>query len=434
MRETAVLDNPKTLSALPMPAKKTMPNPPSRSLHSHDFDVAVRGLYHAATYATAWEPVLDVLCRSLSARALTLQIMIRPDNVWLGLQHGDDDLAECAIRYLRQWSSTDEKRDTFARRETGTGSTICNTWMHRSDWSTALIHKHQTCDHHHWSGSPGKHATHLALFSETSQITAFAIAWQRPRIPLKAEERGLVERLGRHMRDALQTHDSLSRIQPPATVGKHLLQSLPRPSWLLGECASVQFANSAAQEEQMRGRRVRVSGGQLQLQPPGDQAELEREVAGLLRSSKPARRVMNLCMPLPASNPARTHLLLQRLSAQSETKKPTLPATGVIVLATLFDLARDCTIDARALSEVFGFTQAEGRVACLVVQGLSAADMASRLGVKQTTVRTHVRQVLAKLGVHRKANAIRVLSRGAAMRPSNGQPTASLTRETGTTR
>ena len=84
-------------------------------------------------------------------------------------------------------------------------------------------------------------------------------------------------------------------------------------------------------------------------------------------------------------------------------------AGQTMVLATLFDPTHVRALDPHALAAVFGLTPAESRVAALLALGGTAADVATSLGVSESTIRTHVRNVLAKLGVASKTELVRLL-------------------------
>ena len=54
-------------------------------------------------------------------------------------------------------------------------------------------------------------------------------------------------------------------------------------------------------------------------------------------------------------------------------------------------------------------TRAERRVAALLIEGLSNAEIAERLYVSRNTVKAHVRHVLAKLGARNRVQAAVVM-------------------------
>jgi DNA-binding NarL/FixJ family response regulator len=56
-------------------------------------------------------------------------------------------------------------------------------------------------------------------------------------------------------------------------------------------------------------------------------------------------------------------------------------------------------------------TQREWEVADLLVQGATTAEIASQLGVTAATIRTHIKHILGKLGVHSRDEAIRYVER-----------------------
>jgi NarL family two-component system response regulator LiaR len=66
---------------------------------------------------------------------------------------------------------------------------------------------------------------------------------------------------------------------------------------------------------------------------------------------------------------------------------------------------RDASYD-RDLSEVFGLTSREEEVLALVVEGMSNPEIAARLVVSRSTAKAHVSNILSKLGVSNRAEAI----------------------------
>jgi DNA-binding CsgD family transcriptional regulator len=86
-----------------------------------------------------------------------------------------------------------------------------------------------------------------------------------------------------------------------------------------------------------------------------------------------------------------------------------------MVLATLFSPDQVRALDPHALGDIFGLTPTQARVAVLLADGLTAAEVAQQLGCALATVRTHIRQVLGKLGSRRLADAVRLLRQGEAL-------------------
>jgi two-component system, NarL family, response regulator DevR len=69
-------------------------------------------------------------------------------------------------------------------------------------------------------------------------------------------------------------------------------------------------------------------------------------------------------------------------------------------IATLLNKRREMD------SQLESLTAREKEVLRLVAEGISSRDIGSRLGISYTTVRTHIRSLGSKLGVHSKLEAI----------------------------
>lgn len=72
---------------------------------------------------------------------------------------------------------------------------------------------------------------------------------------------------------------------------------------------------------------------------------------------------------------------------------------------------RATTEDGTWLRERFGLTPQEARVALLIAEGYAAKEVAVTLGVTVFTVRAHLRNIFAKIGVGRQAALVRVVLR-----------------------
>lgn len=69
-----------------------------------------------------------------------------------------------------------------------------------------------------------------------------------------------------------------------------------------------------------------------------------------------------------------------------------------VVRAYLTDLLAPPPPDTAALIEAFGLTRMEARVAALLSTGLDVAEMAERLGLREGTVRSHLKGAMGKTG------------------------------------
>lgn len=84
-------------------------------------------------------------------------------------------------------------------------------------------------------------------------------------------------------------------------------------------------------------------------------------------------------------------------------------------LASLVDLVRAARLDRGADPRIEALTRREREVLALLAEGHSTAEVADVLSISIMTVQSHVKNVLAKLGVHSKVEAIRFAWRSGAI-------------------
>ncbi len=89
-----------------------------------------------------------------------------------------------------------------------------------------------------------------------------------------------------------------------------------------------------------------------------------------------------------------------------------LPATH---LAALVDLVRVSRLDANDGARIDSLTRREREVLALLADGHTTQDVSDALSISVMTVQSHVKNVLAKLGVHSKVEAIRFAWRSGAL-------------------
>ncbi|MCB9612711.1 MAG: helix-turn-helix transcriptional regulator [Sandaracinus sp.] len=88
------------------------------------------------------------------------------------------------------------------------------------------------------------------------------------------------------------------------------------------------------------------------------------------------------------------------------------PSDGSL-LVVLVDPNRPVGCTPETYAQLYGLTQGEARVAHQLVLGRSPRDAAAELGIGVETVRTHVKNILPKVGCHRQVELVRRLVTGA---------------------
>jgi DNA-binding CsgD family transcriptional regulator len=86
---------------------------------------------------------------------------------------------------------------------------------------------------------------------------------------------------------------------------------------------------------------------------------------------------------------------------------PISEPAGLLLVTAPEDAVRESV---RRLAEDYGLTRAEAAVALEVSKGDGRAAVASRLGIRETTVRSHLSTIFDKLGLHRQAELTRLVT------------------------
>ncbi len=74
--------------------------------------------------------------------------------------------------------------------------------------------------------------------------------------------------------------------------------------------------------------------------------------------------------------------------------------------------------DIHLVRQALGLTIAEARVACALAEGTTAEEYAGQTGVSLSTVRTQIRAILEKAGLHRQSDLVRLVTRISTLVPA----------------
>ena len=232
--------------------------------------------------------------------------------------------------------------------------------------------------------------------------------------PLSAPDRGLLERLVAHLCDAMALFMSRPPAPPAAGLEAEVLRRLHIPALLVDVQAGIHARNGAAQALLDDADGVRECGGRLALaEGAGDPAGLQDllqtlaiEPAGARMQGLSRRAAYLQVARRPGRSPLGMHI-----SALRSLQEGGPARADVLALVMLHDPQRPLAIDAITVGAAFDLTRAQARVAAALGEGLSSAEIAVAQGVAVSTVRSHVRAVMTRLGVRRQAEVVGALAR-----------------------
>jgi DNA-binding CsgD family transcriptional regulator len=186
-----------------------------------------------------------------------------------------------------------------------------------------------------------------------------------------------------------------SRAQRLAALGHCLLERLETPLLLADSQGAVLEANPAATRRIERREGLWLdAGGRLALRQAGRWVPLSYWQAQLGAGQE-------LVLPLETDGP---HPLQVTLRAMSHGDG--IPGSFGWIVATI---ERVTLTRMDAMRKRFRFTRTQARLAEMLCQGMRPTAAAEQLGVKISTVRTHVGEMYLKTGTHSQAELVALL-------------------------
>ncbi len=378
----------------------------AHQLSDDGFDRIVAGLYDAATGGRPWATALDPIQLVFGARAVILHTTDLVDGRLLSLEVAGERMEGVAYDYVANWERRDPRKQVVLQR----GAEGIGQWLHSNEFHDADFRRHNAFYRHFLAGAEAGDTSLKVIGLDERTVTGFALELHASRGPLDADERELARRLGVHLERALQGRERFRRLKALSLIGHQLLESFGYPMWLLAADREVQFANPAALAVDVKEQPVRRLQGRLRLADPADDRRLSVLLHELTQSAHHTRRPLRLG-GADGNDAAWLHLsVLDPTQVMGHAF-----GTERCIVATLFSPAQVSALDPFALAQMFELTPAEARVATLLGEGMEPATIAERLNVRVTTVRTHLRRVLAALGQKRMVDVVRVLREGQAL-------------------
>ncbi len=213
-----------------------------------------------------------------------------------------------------------------------------------------------------------------------------------------------VRRFLPHLRQFVQVRQTLIDAQALGSSATTLLENSRCGVIHLDRRGQVLEANDRARDLLRKGDRLTDQGGLLQAASAEDDAALQRLLAHALpRFGGQGESGLMTVGPVAVS----TRLVLHihpvdggRIDAR---------ASRVAALVLVIDPASRERIDPELVSAMLGLTPAESRIAVLLAQGYSIADIATATGRGEGTIRWHTKQMFRKHNISRQTELVRMV-------------------------
>jgi DNA-binding CsgD family transcriptional regulator len=147
---------------------------------------------------------------------------------------------------------------------------------------------------------------------------------------------------------------------------------------------------------------VSVICGRLRARESGAQAAIDHAVA--VAVARPGAVAL-----APLDRGGKCRRFLQVVPVPGRARDIFLSAAAIAILIDVESPPPTRRLDAASLGQAFGLTDREADVACLIAEGLSPADIATRLRMQPATARVHLRSIFEKTGTRRQPELVALL-------------------------
>lgn len=225
--------------------------------------------------------------------------------------------------------------------------------------------------------------------------------------PASAAEIERMRRLLPHIGQAVDTFLRLRRHSDDERLLLDTLNGLACGVVLLDRRGRVVHVNAAAAAIVRAGDGLDLGGGRLRPSGPDARRALDRLLAAMLGGTLEAATVPggSLYVPRRSGRPP-YGLRLRRLPAAEDFG---LPRPHPAIVLFIDDLADKVPPDAARIAAAFGLTRRQAELAAALYAGQSLRQHAATRGIGLSTARFHLYQLLARLGLRRQQELIRLI-------------------------
>lgn len=220
--------------------------------------------------------------------------------------------------------------------------------------------------------------------------------------PFSAAETALFARLVPHISRSCMIHKKLSEVKSRQATNTELLNRLPSGVILFDERGQAVFTNHAAEAL------IRVADG-FSLNSQRRCLANNSAETGILRQSiaNAAERGQSCALSLPRYSSGRP---LSAIVVSLQNRPLPFVGTEPVVALFINDPDSPLELDDKLLMQCYGLTLAEAKLAVALLSGQTPGDYAQVQNISHNTVKTQLKQVLAKTGTHRQAELIQLLA------------------------
>lgn len=354
-----------------------------------EFSQLISRIYSAVLAPDEWDLTMAAIAGAFTAHTASL---VLSDNISRTLQHAQMP-SSAAAAYAAHYERLDH---VLYAVETGPVGVVRT--------GAELMWPYQNCEFQiDWARPNGLHDGLFVRLTSGTTMTSLAIAntKQSERFD-NPENLALMNRLIPHLQQALRLQERLEDLDRRNGDLMEASEAV-RHGVVIVEGRRCVYANGAAERILGSDDGLRIERGCITAESSHADAELEHSIARLSKAeSQEIWGGSFLCARPSGRRPYIVHVLPVEANSFA-----TLHSGRAMVI--IVDPERQPEPPAILLRRLYGLTKAEAEVALLVMRGEGLTPIAEELSVSLTTVKTHLRHIFDKTGIHRQAELVRLL-------------------------
>ncbi len=358
--------------------------------------------YEAVADQSQWPNLLKALAEAFKAHgALLRQVDYQTDQVGFSETLGYE---ECYVRaYREHYVHLDHYREILMRQPVG--AVLTSERVMRPDVRRRSVYFNEyerPQDRIHVLGS--------VLARQDASVLYLGLHRGQGGREFSDRELEFIRLLLPHLTQAVRLHGLLSQFRQRQSLSETVLDHLRMGVFLTDVAGRPFLVNRAAERLLSRSHALSLGPDGLMAARPRDTARLRQLIASAAAVS--AGQATSGGGDLGISGPDGL-TSVQVWVAPLSRKQLDIAAPAPSACAALFVSRPDERgLPWRRIAAHHGLTPAEARLAAALCEGLSLEEAAERLGIKLTTVRTHLKSSFAKTGARRQAELMGKLMGG----------------------
>ena len=360
-------------------------------------DEMVAALYRAAVGRGKFSEVFHTISESLGLIGCQM-VGVDVANGALTFSHAASRIpTESEIEYIRTYHKVDPRIPMLLAREPG-------DWLYCQDVFSEQEALSQPYYRDLLIPYGGRHSATAKLFQSEREVVLIAFLSRVGGVGFPKEMRPVLERIGYHLREAVEIYVHVRALATGHAVGLELIERLGKPAWVIDDALQILGANAlASRAVGQPGSGLRNANGRLlptSVEGSNDLAATVRQLIVRSERNEPNPRA---CMRLRGAPDVASVSLFE--------PRETMQAFGPLrrFLVMLHQPGAAPEPDLYLWQVAFELTPAEVRVCKMIYGGATLKEAAQALGVSINTVNSQLDAAYAKLGVGNKVELVQRL-------------------------